>query len=77
MSEVTNIESGRARRSGKNPTVEQQARAYKARAITILGNLMDLLREAEAENFRIEFEIKRDSLEWPIFLGPTVVKRFP
>jgi hypothetical protein len=75
--EPIDIESARARRATGVPSVEEQAEAYKIRTIKILGDLVELMREAEREDFRIEFEIGRDSLEWPLFVGPTIVKRFP
>ena len=69
---VVDIESVRA-----IPSAEQKAADYKARAVKILGDLMDLLREAEKQEYRIEFQIQRDPLGVPYFLGPTIVKRFP
>jgi hypothetical protein len=70
--DVVDIESVRAAQSA-----EDKATRYKARTVEILGDLMALLREAEREDFRIEFEIKRDPLGVPFFIGPTIVKRFP
>jgi hypothetical protein len=74
MSEVTDIESARA---PKPESAEQQAARYKARAVKILGDLMDVMRESEKEDFRIEFTIQRDPLGAPYFIGPIIVKRFP
>ena len=56
---------------------EEKAAAYKARTVEILGELMMLMREAEREDFRIEFAIQRDQIGIPFFIGPTIVKRFP
>jgi hypothetical protein len=72
-SDVTDLESFRA----KNLGAEEKAAAYKGRVVKILGDLMDTLREAEREEYRIEFSIQRDPLGVPFFIGPTIVKRFP
>jgi hypothetical protein len=57
-------------------TAEEKAADYKARAIEALGTLMDLMRAAEREDFRIDFSIMRDGLGVPFFTGPTISKRF-
>lgn len=71
--DVTDLESIRASKLN----AEEKAAAYKGRAVKILGDLMDLLREAEKEEYRIEFQIQRDPIGVPFFIGPTIVKRFP
>ena len=71
--EITHLEAHRGKKLG----AEEQANLYKSRTVKILGDLMDLLREAEKEDYRIEFAIQRDSLGVPYFIGPTIVKRFP
>ena len=73
MSDVVDLESIRA----KQLSAEEKALAYKTRVVKILGDLMDTLREAEKEEYRIEFSIQRDPLGVPFFIGPTIVKRFP
>jgi len=57
-------------------TAEEKAADYKTRAIETLGELMDLMRAAEREDFRIDFSIMRDQLGVPFFTGPVVSKRF-
>jgi len=57
-------------------SAEEKAADYKARAVETLGDLIELMRAAEREDFRIEFSIQRDQLGVPFFTGPTISKRF-
>ncbi len=52
------------------------AAEYKERIGKILGSLMDVMREAERKDFKAEFQIQRDSLGMPFFIGPTISKRY-
>jgi len=49
---------------------------YKERASKVLGSLMDIMREAERKDFRIDFQIQRDTIGMPFFIGPTISKRY-
>lgn len=73
MAEPIDLDAARSR----NQNAEDKARDYKARSLKILGDLVDLMREAEREDYRIEWLVQRDQLGMPYFLGPTIVKRFP
>jgi hypothetical protein len=54
----------------------EKAADYKERVSKILGDLMSVMREAERGDFRIDFQISRDSIGMPYFVGPTISKRF-
>jgi hypothetical protein len=58
------------------PTAEELAATYKAATVRILGELMELMRQAERADFRIEFQIQRDPMGIPFFTGPSICKRF-
>lgn len=73
MAEPIDLDAARSR----NQNAEDKARDYKARSLKLLGDLVDLMREAEREDYRIEWLVQRDQLGLPYFLGPTIVKRFP
>jgi hypothetical protein len=49
---------------------------YKERASKVLGTLMDIMREAERKDFRIDFQIQRDPIGMPFFIGPSISKRY-
>lgn len=57
-------------------TDAEQAADYKERVLKILGDLMTAMREAERQDFRVEFQIARDAIGMPYFVGPTIIKRF-
>jgi hypothetical protein len=59
---------------GKNDT--EKAADYKERAGKIIGDLLTLMREAEREDFRIDFQFSRDSIGMPFCIGPVLTKRF-
>jgi hypothetical protein len=52
------------------------AAEFKERASKTLGLLMDIMREAERKDMRIEFTIQRDQIGMPFFIGPTISKRY-
>jgi hypothetical protein len=62
----------------RNPpaTAEEKAEDYKCRTIETLGDLVELMRAAEREDFRIEFAIQRDQMGVPFYTGPNISKRF-
>ncbi len=63
-------------RRNRPASAEEKAACYKAKAVEILGDIVDLMREAEREDFRIEFQIMRDAVGVPFFTGPSISKRF-
>ena len=54
----------------------EQAADYKERAGKLIGELLTLMREAEREDYRIEFQIGRDSVGMPFCIGPVLIKRY-
>lgn len=54
----------------------ETAADLKQRAVKILGDLMDLMREGERKDFRIDFAINRDPQGMPFFIGPNITKRY-
>jgi hypothetical protein len=54
----------------------EKAADYKDRVSKILGDLMAVMREAERQDFRIDFQIGRDAIGMPFFTGPAIIKRF-
>jgi hypothetical protein len=74
MTERENVVDIAAAREGK--TVEAMAADYKQRSLQLLGDLVDLMREAETKSFVIEFAIQRDGVGRPFFVGPHISKRF-
>lgn len=57
-------------------TDAEKAADYKERAGKMIGDLLNLMREAEREDFRIDFQLSRDQLGVPFALGPYVTKRY-
>jgi hypothetical protein len=62
----------------KQPQKNDQdlAAEYKERASKLLGQLADVMREAERKDFRIDFQFQRDQIGMPFFIGPTISKRY-
>jgi hypothetical protein len=54
----------------------EKAADYKERAGKLIGELLAVMREAEREDFRIEFQIGRDSIGMPYCMGPFLNKRY-
>ena len=58
-------------------SADQRAAHYKAAATEVLGQLMELMRESEREDFTINFQIQRDPIGVPFYANLHVIKRFP
>jgi hypothetical protein len=57
-------------------TDAEKAADYRERVGDLIGQLLTIMREAEHEDFRIEFSVGRDPIGMPYCMGPFLTKRF-